>query len=115
RKELEALKEKVEEQNLKLASRMTIGGRDVEEVIEEKNKMIKSLEDELSRLEREHEDALQQMDGIVPSKQDGEEAAEDSGEIPYDVLDRLDEELETAKRDLALAKQELAERDRDLK
>ena len=83
-----------------------LGGRDIEEVIEEKNRMIKSLEDELNRLEREHEDALQRLDDSNHPNEASEEV-EESGEIPYDVLDRLDDELAGAKHELSLKIDEL--------
>jgi chromosome segregation ATPase len=100
--ELDMVKIKVETSQ---PHRMTIGGRDIEEVIEEKNKMIKSLEDELNRLEREHEDALQRLNDSVQPNED--EESEDAGEIPYDVLDRLDDELAQAKQELLVKTEEL--------
>ena len=100
--EIDAKKQDSQNSSLQLK----IGGRDVEEVIEDKNRMIKSLEDELSRLEREHEDALQRLDD---SNQQNEavEDNEETGEIPYDVLDRLDDELAGAKHELQVRMEQL--------
>jgi hypothetical protein len=102
--ELENKKKEIENKHAEPS--LKIGGRDIEEVIEEKNRMIKSLEDELSRLEREHEDALQRLDDSSQQREAPEEA-EDAGEIPYDVLDRLDDELAGAKQELSLKIEEL--------